>query len=483
MSEVFSALPLLAVLCPFVGAIFVPGFYAISRRARDLLPFATMLVTSILILMMGRGFLEGLEYTYFGLRVTAFGYFMGLVTTVVGLAVTAYSGYYMRRLAEPWLSYYHMLTLAFIGGIVGMFFSTNLATIFLFLEVSTVVSILLVSFERGRAFEAGYKFYMLSGLGAMFAIMSITLIYAATGTLELTTIHEGLSRASADHAALLDLGAVLAIVGFGLKTGLVPFHAWLPDAHAEAPTPISAILSGVVVKTGAYVLFSILFAIYGGMSSGKIVLILYSLAVVSMLFGAFLALAQDDLKRLLAYSTVSQMGYIILGLTYGSAAGVEGGLFHILNHSAFKVALFLCAGNLVLQTGTRSIRKMGGIAKKMPLTTFSFVVASLAMAGIPPFNGFWSKLLVYYAGVERDQLILTFLAVFASCVTLAYMVRATHMIFFGEVPMEYADLGERLDWTTLPPLALSMLCIITGVFPELGLQIARPVAHALLELI
>ena len=483
MTEIYSVLPFLATLCPFGGAVIVPGVYAISKRARDWLAFATVSVTGILVLSMAPGIFVGVEYTYLGLHVTAFGYLMGVVTTIVGLTVTAYSVFYVRKLPEPWLNYYHMLTLLFLGGILGMFFSTNLAIIYLFFEASTIIAILLVSFEKGRAFEAGYKFYMLSGLGAMFTIMSITLIYAATGTLELTSIPGGLSRTAAKSHILLDLGAVLAIVGFGLKAGLVPFHAWLPDAHAEAPTPISAILSGVVVKTGAYTLFLILFTIYWGISSGKIVLILYFLAVISMLFGAFMALAQTDIKRLLAYSTVSQMGYIVLGLSYGSALGVEGGIFHILNHSIFKVLLFLCAGNLILQTGTRNIKKMGGFARKMPFTAFSFTVASLAMAGVPPFSGFWSKLLVYYAGVEKNQLILTILAIFASCITLAYMVRVMHTIFFGELSTENVKLNERIDLTTLPILALSMLIIVIGVFPELGLMIVRPAAQTLLEFI
>jgi len=483
LTEIHSILPLFATLCPFGGAVLVPIVSAVSKRARDWLPFVAMLVTGILILSMAPSVFGGVEYTYLGLRVTAFGHLMGVVMTMVGLTVTAYTVFYTRKLPETWLNYYHMLTLTFIGGILGMFFSTNLATIFLFLETSTIVSIILVSFERGRAFEAGYKFYMLSGLGAMFTIMSITLIYAATGTLELASIPRSLSGTVTKPLTLLDLGAVLAIVGFGLKAGLVPFHAWLPDAHAEAPTPISAILSGVVVKTGAYALFLILFAIYGGISSGKIVSILYFLAAISMLFGAVMALAQTDIKRLLAYSTVSQMGYIILGLSYTSALGVEGGLFHILNHSAFKVLLFLCAGNIIFQTGTRDMRKMGGIAKKMPLTAFSFAVGALAMAGVPPFNGFWSKLLVYYAGVEQGQLILTIVAVSTSGLTLGYMVRAMHMVFFGEPPTGHTTLNERIDWMTLPPLALAILCIVIGVFPELGLQIVKPATQALLGLI
>lgn len=488
LTEVENILPLFATLCPFGAALFIPAVYEISKRARNWLPFLAMLVTASLVFSMAPGIFGGEEYTYLGFHVTSFGYFMGIVTIIVGLAVTAYSASYINHqsLTEPWRNYYHMLTLIFIGGILGTVFSTNLAMIFLFLEISTIVTILLVSFERsgfGTAFEAGYKFYVLSGLGAMFTIISITLIYASTESLDLTSISGSLSGGVSEPLTLLNLGAICAIVGLGLKAGIVPFHAWLPDAHAEAPTPISAILSGVVVKTGAYALFLILFSIYGGISTDKITFILYVLASTSMLFGAFIALTQTDIKRLLAYSTISQMGYIILALSYGSSLGIEGGLFHILNHSAFKVTLFLCAGNLILRTGTRNIRNMGGLVKRMPLTAFSFIVASLAMAGLPPFNGFWSKLMIYYAGFEQNQIILTILAVFASGITLAYVVRMIHAIFFGELPAGHANLDEHIDWTTLPPLALSILCIIIGIFPEVGLIIVRAAAQALVALI
>jgi multicomponent Na+:H+ antiporter subunit D len=299
----------------------------------------------------------------------------------------------------------------------------------------------------------------------------------------LTDIPRSLSGFAAKPVAMLNLAAVFTIVGLGLKAGLVPFHAWLPDAHSEAPTPISAILSGVVVKTGAYALFLILFSIYGVMSSGKIVPMLFFLAAVSMIFGAVMALVQTDVKRLLAYSTVSQMGYVFLGISYASAVGVEGGLFHILNHSVFKVSLFLCAGNLAYYTGTRNMRKMGGLARRMPLTAFSFAVAGLAMAGVPPFNGFWSKLLIYYAGLEQGQTLLTILAIFASAVTLAYVVKAMNLIFFAELPSEYSAVKEHLDWMTLPSLCLAVLCIIIGLFPDLALQVIRPAAQALLGLI
>lgn len=488
LSEVENILPLLVTLSPFAAALFVPVVYKISRRALNWIPFITMLVTAGLVLSMAPGIFVGEEYTYLGLHVTAFGYLMGIVTIIVGLAVTAYSTHYVRSrdIAEPWRSRFYMLMLVFMGGILGTIFSTNLAIIFLFFEVSTIVSIVLVSFEKakfGTAFEAGYKFYMLSGLGAMFTIISITLFYAASGTLELTDISRSLLTLSPKSTRLLDYGFVCAIVGLGLKAGLVPFHAWLPDAHAEAPTPISAILSGVVVKTGAYVLFLIFFASYGAISLGKIVPILYFLAILSMLFGAFMALAQTDIKRLLAYSTISQMGYIVLGFSYGSSLGAEGSLLHILNHSIFKVALFLCAGNLILQLRTRDIKMMGGLAKRMPLTAFSFIVASLAMAGLPPFNGFWSKLLVYYAGIEQGQFVPTAFAIFASCLTLAYMVRATHTIFFGELSPRHADINEKIDWSTIPPLALSILCIIIGILPEVGLIIVRAAAQALVALI
>jgi len=409
--------------------------------------------------------------------VDSLGLLFALVASFFGLVSILYSVGDMKE--REGVGRYYALMLIFSGSMVGLFLADNFLLLFYFWEIVGLCSYFLIGFDYSReSSRASAKALLITNYAGAFLLVGILLLYFSTGTLQVSEVGVKLKE-----PVVVTLVALLFLLAALAKSAQFPLHVWLPDATV-APSAVTAYLhAAAMVKAGVYLVARsyVVFSNYLPIVSYEFVVA--TIGVVTLIVGTMAAWVQQDVKRILAFSTVGQTGYIFLGIGLGTTLGVVGGLFHILNHSAFKVSLFLCAGNPILQTGTRSIRKMGGIAKKMPLTAFSFTVASLAMAGIPPFNGFWSKLLVYYAGVERNQLILTVLAVFASCVTLAYVVRATHMIFFGDLPMEYADLRERLDWMTLPPLALSMLCIITGVFPELGLQIVKPVAQALLGLI
>ena len=190
-------------------------------------------------------------------------------------------------------------------------------------------------------------------------------------------------------------------MGFGLKAALIPFHAWLPDAHPSAPAPISAILSGLLIKvSGVYALTRIFFNVFGLEPGAWLSQILMGLGIVSAVIAAFLAIGQKDMKRMLAYSSISQVGYVVLGIGIGTPLGVAGGLFHLFNHALAKGLLFLNSGSVQQATGTRNLDEMGGLAKRMPVTAATNLVGSLSIAGVPPLGGFWSKLLIIIALVQ-----------------------------------------------------------------------------------
>jgi len=230
-------------------------------------------------------------------------------------------------------------------------------------------------------------------------------------------------------------------MGFGLKAALVPFHAWLPDAHPSAPAPISAMLSGVLIKSlGVYTLCRVFYNIIGINSS--LSLILMVLGTLSMVLGVFLAIGQWDFKRLLAYHSISQIGYVILGIGLGTPLGMIGGLFHLFNHSVFKSLLFLNSGAVEYATGTRDLQKMGGLMTKMPITGTTSLVASMSIAGIPPFNGFWSKLIIIIACVQANRLGYAFWAVLASILTLASFMKVMKYAFFGKLREKWNKVEE-----------------------------------------
>ncbi|MBU2102307.1 MAG: NADH/ubiquinone/plastoquinone (complex I), partial [Candidatus Omnitrophica bacterium] len=251
-------------------------------------------------------------------------------------------------------------------------------------------------------------------------------------------------------------------MGFGLKAALVPFHAWLPDAHPSAPASISAMLSGVLIKAlGVYALVRIFFNIIG-VTNGFLSTLMF-LGALSMLVGVILALSQWDLKRLLAYHSISQIGYVVLGIGLGTPLGILGGLFHLFNHSIFKSLLFLNAGAIDYATGTRELKEMSGLKEKMPITSNTNLIASMSIAGIPPFNGFWSKLIIILACVETGHIGYAIAAVLGSILTLASFMKVQKFAFLGTLREKYKNITEVPFTMKVSMICLAIICISGGL--------------------
>jgi len=276
--------------------------------------------------------------------------------------------------------------------------------------------------------------------------------------------------------------SVLFLMGFGLKAALVPFHAWLPDAHPSAPAPISAMLSGVLIKTlGVYALCRIFYNVIG--ISPMLSSILMLLGTLSMVVGALLAIGQWDLKRLLAYSSISQVGYVVLGLGLGTPLGILGGVFHLFNHSVFKALLFLNSGAVEYATGTRDLRKMGGLGKIMPITGTTNFVASMSIAGIPPFSGFWSKLIIIVAAVQAGHLGYAIWAVMVSVLTLALFAGVLRDSFLGEPSQPWQGIREVPRYMQFSMLGLALISVMSGMLllPNIKGAFLQPAAAIFIE--
>jgi multicomponent Na+:H+ antiporter subunit D len=261
---------------------------------------------------------------------------------------------------------------------------------------------------------------------------------------------------------VVPLATVFLIVGFGMKAAIVPFHAWLPDAHPSAPAPISAMLSGLIIKClGIYALSRLLFCVLG--MTPVLSSILLFLGALSMGAGAFLAIGQQDFKRLLAYSSLSQIGYIIFGLGLGTPLGVLGGLLHLFNHSVGKSLLFLTAGSVEYATGTRDLDQLGGLSQKMPVTGRAALAGAMSIAGIPPFGGFWSKLIIIFAAVQAGRFGYAAWAVLAGVLTLGYLTKAMKQVFLGALPERWKAVEEVPIPMQAAMVALSVLCLAGGL--------------------
>jgi multicomponent Na+:H+ antiporter subunit D len=255
--------------------------------------------------------------------------------------------------------------------------------------------------------------------------------------------------------------SVLFFMGFGLKAALAPFHAWLPDAHSSAPTPVSAMLSGLLIKVlGIYVISRLFFNVFG--MSQAISAILISLAVISMFVASFMAFGQNDLKRLLAYSTISQVGYIMLGLGVATPLAIMGALFHLFNHSIFKPLLFLNAGAVEDVCGTRDLSRMSGVLSRSRLTGYTNLIGSLSICGIPPLGGFWSKIIIIFACIQANRPFLAFIAAVVSMLTLGYYFKAVNPVLFGVAGSQAPAGKKRLPPEfALPLLILAALSVVS----------------------
>lgn len=404
--------------------------------------------------------------------------FMASLQVAVGFFVTAYSVKFMER--ESRLTEYYTLILGMIAGMVGTVFAGDFFTLFVFWELMCVTSYALVAFRKQEwePIEAGFKYLVMSFAGSATILLSMSFLYGMAGTLNFEVLADRLANTSSEW---LDIALALAMVGFGIKAAMVPFHTWLPDAHSAAPSPISAILSGVMVQTGAYALLRVLLSAFGSTQpTWQMTLTVF--AVFTMFGGNLMALTQNDIKRLLAFSTIAHMGYILFGFAIVSRQGLTASLFHIMNHAIMKSLLFLCAGAFIYRTGTRNLRKLEGIRQTMPVTSILLSVGVVAIAAVPPLNGFWSEMMIVLAGVEAGMFLFSVLMVLNMLISVAYYLRLIYVIVLREPTSVSEQATEAPASMLIPILILAVLCIIIGFYPGPFVTLAQKAAEAALGL-
>lgn len=415
-----------------------------------------------------------------------------LAINVVATAAMLFSARYMEQYTAK--TKYLSLFLLMVAGMNGVVLSGDIFNLFVFLEIASLASYALVGFGCDHEeLEASFKYMVLGSIASVFILFAIALIYGNTGTLNMAYISKAIQNSGLNAGLTFALAMFMA--GFGLKAALVPFHAWLPDAHPSAPAPISAMLSGVLIKAlGVYSLARIIFNVFG--VSVAVGWVLITLGVLSMVVGVFLAVGQWDFKRLLAYHSISQMGYVILGLGIGAlilanngkvewaAMAILGGMFHLVNHAVFKSLLFLTSGSVEMSTGTRQLKELGGLAEKLPFTRATCTVASASIAGIPPFNGFWSKMILVIASVQAGFLWLAAVTVIVSLVTLISFLKIQRYVFLGELPENLRQTKENKGFMLIAMVFLACLCLLMGslvLVPGLKESILEPAVKVLTD--
>jgi multicomponent Na+:H+ antiporter subunit D len=415
-----------------------------------------------------------------------------LTVSVVSVASMIFSIRYMEQYTAK--SKYLSLFMLMVAGMNGVVLSGDIFNLFVFLEIASIASYALVGFGcEHEELEASFKYMVLGSIASIFILFGIALVYGNTGALNMAYIAKAIQSSGLNVG--LGFALALFIAGFGLKAALVPFHAWLPDAHPSAPAPISAMLSGVLIKTlGVYALARVVFNVFGISISVSWLLIV--LGLLSMVTGAFLAIGQWDLKRLMAYSSISQVGYVILGVGLGgliiatggnvayASFAILGGLFHLVNHAVYKSLLFLTSGSVEMSTGTRRMEQMGGLAEKMPLTRAACTIASFSIIGIPPFSGFWSKLILVIAAIQAHFYWVAAIIVFVSLCTLIMYLKVQRYVFLGELPENLQQTKENKNSMLVAMILLACLCVLMGllvIVPSLKANILEPAVKVLTD--
>ncbi len=436
------------------------------------------------------------------LRSDLFGCLLVVLITGIGLLSTLYSQKYIPHTVKPHkIGFYYSLLLMLLAGLVGICLTGDCFNFYVFLEVASISSYALVAIsDNGQSLEAAFKYMLVGALGSTLVVFGIALLFSATGTLNMAYASQqvtrivnapaGSSLAGFQHLVYASLG--LFVIGFCIKSAFFPTHAWLADAHPVAPSSISAILSGLVVKaTGVFLLIRFMFTVFGvhkafyGELLSPIFLII---AVLTTIGGSLFAIAQTDLKRMLAYSTVAQMGYMLIGIGLLSAAGLEGSILHMINHAVIKSLLFLSAGAIIYKTGIRDISSMTRIGYRMPLTMACFTVGALSIVGIPPLNGFMSKWALAKASLEAGFPVLVVVLLFSSLLNAVYYFRVVGIAYFGSSvhdtnhePEEKAQ-EQELPWQmSVPLLVLACGVVFFGIKIGMLRNIIRPAVQILLH--
>jgi multicomponent Na+:H+ antiporter subunit D len=487
-SAAFSVSPLLAVLVSATAALLIAGTGERRANLREFWSVAAgvlqlaFVVSMIPDVLAGRTpecvvsrILPGIELAF---RVDAFGLLFALGASVLWIATSFYSIGYIRSLEEHAQTRYFACFALALSATMGVAFAANLFTLFLFYEGLTLATYPLVAHKETPEARAGARMYVIYLLGAAkaFLLAAIVLTYNLAGTLEFRK--GGILHASelAAEPTLLYVVFMLFLFGFA-KNALMPLHSWLPAAMV-APTPVSALLHAVaVVKTGVFSTLRVFLFVFGPDAMrllGADVLAL-TVASVTIIGGSLLALGQDNLKARLAFSTVSQLSYIVLGAALLTPSGIQGGIAHVTNHAVSKITLFLCAGSIYVSTRKTEISQMSGLARQMPWTMAAFAIASLSLVGIPPASGFVSKWYLAVGSVERGSAWTLVVLLASSLLSAAYLGPVVYRAYFEEAPDSGQDRIFEVPWMVVPLVLTALASLLLGVYPDPVLQLASRV--------
>ncbi|MDW7671839.1 MAG: proton-conducting transporter membrane subunit [Bacillota bacterium] len=478
----FSQLPYIPVLLVLLIFTAAPiGVYIGSKSEdyRDVFLVNVVFIALLLVLAMygqivaGPQLLRIPHILFFGLnfRVDRLTFLLVVAATVIWLLAMVFGHRYIKAEEKNRSRFYSAMIITY-GCVMGGMMANDLFTMFLFFEIMYLSCYFIVSHSQTEeALSAGNRYIYMGIVGGLSMFLGICLIYAYTRTLMISDIRMGLEAAWAGNTLILTVAIISFLIGFIIKAAIFPLHFWLPNAHASAPSPASAVLSGMVIKVYIFSIMKFLFIVVGMdlFIAMGLLGIFAPLAVVGMIMGSVFAIGQTELKKMLAYSTVAQVGYMLLGIGLMSRMGLAASMFHIITHALMKSALFLSAGAILYQTGKKKISDFNGLGYQMPVTMGVFTVGALSMIGIPGFNGFMSKWYLGMAALEAGKPVFVLMILVSSFLNAMYYLPIVIAAFLKEDPAKETRVSlDQIPLNMMAPLVLLAAgCILFGLFPQL----------------
>jgi len=487
-----STVSFLPVLVPWIPALasplaYITGIY--SERLRNLIAVIACFLSFALTLAMIPPVLQGktLSYVLLSEQISPLpiefmadplSVIVAVAATLAWFLATVYSINYMKP--EHARNRFYAFWLLTAGATFGVFLTKNLFALFINFEILSLASwVLVIHEETKEAMQAGKKYLFMGIAGGLFLLFGIVMTYIQAGTLDLT--HIGLLE---NRGIITQIIFYAYVIGFGVKAGMFPVHVWLPDAHPVAPSPASALLSGVMIKAGAYGIIRTIYNVFGpalvrALGAHIVIAVLASIGII---LGSAVAIPQSNLKRMLAYSSIAMMGYIILGATFLTERGLQGAVLHLFAHVFMKNTLFLAAGALLFKLEKREIPEYKGIGRRMPITMLAFTIAALSMIGLPPFIGFISKWYLVLGALDvGGAAFIGFVIVLllSSLMNAVYYMPIVIAAFFGGHGGEEVEIDEVPLDMLIPMVILALGILVFGILPNLPLALIRPAAAVL----
>ncbi|OKY78107.1 MAG: NADH:ubiquinone oxidoreductase chain M [Candidatus Methanohalarchaeum thermophilum] len=476
-----SDLLILVVLVPLITAYFLPLCGYIRSSLCNLVSVFSLSISLIISLYLAKiVVLEGtIQYFTTGfqppfaieIRADQLTVLMVLATILLSLLTVIYSRYFIRgRFTEERKGLYYALILLLAGGLNWFIIAADIFNMFVGLEILSISSYTLIGISQKRkAIISGFKYLLMGAIGSSFTLLGIGYLYIMTGTLNFNDLALRIIELNLMHSEAILASLAFIVTGLSIKSAIFPLHVWMPDAYSEALVPICALSSGIIVEAAVYMLIRIIYTVYGTkiiMEIVPITTIFLYISGIAIILGSFFAISQTNIKRMLAYSSVSQMGYIILGVGISTKLGLSAGFLHLFNHTIMKACLFFAVGGVVYRKGITEIYEFRGIGKKMPWTMTFFSIAALSIIGVPPTNGFVSKFLLAYASLDAEKWFFAIIILISSLLNAVYFFKIINISFFSGKKEEEKDIKEPPKTILIPTGILAILCIIIGfAFP------------------